>query len=101
MGPMTGRGLGYCAGYNAPGYVNGMPGRGFGLGRGRGFGRGLGLGLGFRGGRGRGWQPQSMPAPARPTMEQEADSLKGHIKYLEDALENIRQRLAELQSRES
>ncbi|MBN2042402.1 MAG: DUF5320 domain-containing protein [Candidatus Aenigmarchaeota archaeon] len=52
MGPMTGRGAGYCAGYNAPGYANsgsgGFFGRGFGRGLGRGFGRGFGRGLGFR-----------------------------------------------------
>ena len=44
MGPMTGRGMGYCTGYNTPGYMN--PG-GFGFyGRGRGaFG---GRGRGFR-----------------------------------------------------
>ncbi len=36
MGPMTGRGFGYCAGYAAPGYAN----TGFGMGRrGRGFRR--------------------------------------------------------------
>ena len=36
MGPMTGRGAGYCSGYGAPGWSNPIPGRGFGLGRGRG-----------------------------------------------------------------
>jgi len=56
-GPMTGRRLGYCAGFNAPGFM----GRGLGLGRGRGFGfgRGLrygrGMGIGMRMGFGRGW----------------------------------------------
>lgn len=35
MGPMTGRGMGRCAGYVAPGYAN----AGFGRGRGRGFRR--------------------------------------------------------------
>ncbi|MDD5018411.1 MAG: DUF5320 domain-containing protein [Eubacteriales bacterium] len=35
MGPMTGRGAGYCTGYAAPGFANG----GFGMGRGRGFRR--------------------------------------------------------------
>ncbi len=25
QGPMTGRGAGYCAGYNTPGYANPMP----------------------------------------------------------------------------
>lgn len=55
FGPMTGRGLGYCAGFPYPGYMNpGYPGFGFGLGRGFGFGRGYGRGLGF--GRGRGWR---------------------------------------------
>ena len=41
MGPRTGRGAGYCAGYSAPGWANPMPGRGLQLGRGRdGGGRG-------------------------------------------------------------
>ena len=39
FGPMTGRSLGYCAGYSSPGYVR-MPGWGRGCGGGRGFGRG-------------------------------------------------------------
>ena len=40
MGPMTGRGLGYCAGVGMPGYVNLAPG--FGLGRGQTKRRSLG-----------------------------------------------------------
>ncbi len=36
QGPLTGRGLGCCAGYDAPGFVYGA-GRGFGRGPGRGF----------------------------------------------------------------
>lgn len=41
-GPMTGRAVGYCAGYTTPGNMNPGFGRGFarGMGRGRGFGRG-------------------------------------------------------------
>ena len=35
MGPMTGRGMGYCTGYAMPVYKN----AGFGMGRGRGFRR--------------------------------------------------------------
>jgi len=46
-GPMTGRGAGYCAGYDVPGYMNQEPGFGN-----RGYGRG---GFG-RGGGGRGWR---------------------------------------------
>jgi len=51
LGPMTGRGLGYCAGFPVPGYMN--PGPGLWFGRGFGFGKGFGRGYGF--GRGRGW----------------------------------------------
>jgi len=32
MGPMTGRGFGYCAGYPAPGFANPMPSSGWGRG---------------------------------------------------------------------
>ena len=57
MGPMTGRGAGFCAGYPTPGYMSPYGGRypygGFGIGRGRGGGFGRGRGMGF--GRGRGW----------------------------------------------
>lgn len=48
LGPMTGRAMGYCAGYPVPGFMN--PGPWFGPGFGRGFGRGFGFG------RGRGWR---------------------------------------------
>jgi hypothetical protein len=50
LGPMTGRGRGYCAGFPAPGFMNPAYGFGRGFGLGGGFGRGLGLG------RGRGWR---------------------------------------------
>ncbi len=48
-GPLTGRGLGYCAGGERPGYVSaGQPGgQGYGRGCGWGFGRGRGYGRGF------------------------------------------------------
>jgi len=39
MGPMTGRGAGYCAGFGRPGFTNSIPGRGWlGFGRGRRYG---------------------------------------------------------------
>jgi len=71
LGPMTGRGAGYCAGLGRAGFANPVPGRGWvGPGWGmpygnpylgrygaalprRGFGVGWGRGLGR--GRGRGW----------------------------------------------
>ncbi|MGQ9672255.1 MAG: DUF5320 domain-containing protein [Candidatus Aminicenantales bacterium] len=50
LGPMTGRAMGYCAGFPFPGFRS----RGYGFGRrfrfGRGFSRALGLGIG------RGWR---------------------------------------------
>ena len=54
MGPMTGRGAGYCAGFGAPGFMNPGPFGGFGRGYGRGPGRGwrrgfVGRGVGGRG----------------------------------------------------
>lgn len=74
MGPMTGRGLGYCAGYGAPGFYSSSRGWGygpgptpypmyagypatpwFGRGRGRWFGRGRGRGFGWWGRRGPWW----------------------------------------------
>jgi len=76
MGPMTGRGAGFCAGYNVPGYMNPIPGGGA-WGGGRGFGRGWGRGA---------WAaPAAYGAPAygaqpfgwpQPTPEQQTDMLK-------------------------
>ena len=75
LGPMTGRGAGFCAGYSTPGYMNpygggvgfgrGMGrGRGMGYGRGMGFGRGFGRGMGF--GRGFYGYPNYGPTPYDP-----------------------------------
>lgn len=123
-GPMTGRAAGYCAGFSMPGFVN--PAAGFGFGRfggGRGFGRGGGWGrrnwfyaTGLTG-----WQRgaygypspmAAMPYAAHPAAfnvpydpgyagENELNYLKGQQEYLEDALEGIKQRLAELEQEQS
>jgi len=111
MGPMTGRAAGYCAGYGMSGYANPVGGRGCG------FGYGRGLGLGFRGGRGGrgGWggrwtapaagygyaAPFAAPYGAAPTREQEVDALQGQAKYFEDALVEIKKRLADLEAEKS
>ena len=112
MGPMTGRGAGFCAGYPAPGYMNLIPGRGF-------FGWGRG-----GGGRGHrhwfyatglpGWQrtaygypafgmpygaPYAPPFSPSMTGEQEVEALKSQAEYLEDTLEGIRKRLEELEAK--
>ena len=104
MGPMTGRGLGYCTGHSAPGHMNPAPGRGMGR-------RGV-WGRGFYGG-GRGWRhsfwatglpgwsrgvrgPMAYGATDVPAPEQEAEYLNSHAKWLENELKAIRKRLDEL-----
>ncbi len=114
-GPMTGRAAGYCAGYSVPGYANPIPGRG-GWGRGFGFGWGRGGGRGFGWGRGRGfgWGAPAWGAPAYGDMpygppygapyapayspEQELTALKDDAKYFEDALQDIKKRIDELET---
>jgi len=101
MGPMTGRGVGYCGGYGVPGYASPMPGRGFGMGWGR----------GCRGGwwRGRGWArfgyepawgaPPAAPYgpyAAAPTPEQMTEVLKAQAEWLKEQLDAISQRITEL-----
>ncbi len=99
-GPMTGRALGYCAGYDVPGYANPGFGRGFGRGWGRGFGRGFwGRGRGF-------WRrsygyPYNWPQPyidvyPQPSKDEEKTYLEDMIKSLEEEIKSIRQRLQEL-----
>ncbi|MBN2516977.1 MAG: DUF5320 domain-containing protein [Deltaproteobacteria bacterium] len=121
-GSITGRGMGLCAGYPTPGFANPVPGRGFG----RGFGRGWGMGRGGGWGRRNwfyatgltGWQraaygypsyggfaPPAMPyaAPYYPPYQQglskedELNELKYEAEYLEDALDGVKKRLAELE----
>lgn len=102
-GPMTGRAAGYCGGYDAPGWANPVPGRGFGLGRG--------------GGRGGGWRHRNWyyatgvpgwarfgyapawgydPYAAPPSREQETESLRQQAEWLKQQLDAIGQRIEEL-----
>jgi len=110
MGPMTGRGAGYCAGYGVPGYANPISGRGFG-GRGGGWGwrnqyyatgltgwqrAGLYPGnAGYVPGSYRGNYPYGTPGVNK---QQELDALKGQAEYFEDALDGINKKIAELEA---
>ncbi|GAB4530094.1 MAG: hypothetical protein Kow0063_07800 [Anaerolineae bacterium] len=104
-GPMTGRGLGYCAGYGAPGYANPAPG--------------LGRGRGWWGGGGRGWRhwyyATGLPGWARygyrpfaayppywqpPSDEEETEFLKNQAEALKRELDAINKRLDELEKGE-
>jgi hypothetical protein len=120
MGPMTGRGMGYCSGYDAPGWANQGPGRGFYGRRGGGMRRGRWGGLVE--GRGPGglrwrhwyratghprWTRQGTPpawayggaydAPeAPPSQKQEVDMLKEQAGWLKEQLDAIHARMNEL-----
>jgi hypothetical protein len=110
FGPMTGRAAGYCAGYSVPGYANPVPGRGFGRGGGgRGWGRGFGRGRGW--GRGLGWGPPPWGTPYGPYApgyvpayapsygpEDEVTALKDQAKYFEEALQEVKKRIEEIES---
>ena len=97
MGPMTGRGMGYCAGYPRPGFVN----PGFGRGTGWGRCRGQGFGMGWR----NRWVDPFNSAPVYPaqpymqppTAQNEADALKDQAKYFSEALESINKRISEIE----
>jgi len=108
LGPMTGRSAGFCVGYNFPGYMNPISGRGY-IGMGRGF-------LGRGGGRGRrnwfyatgfsGWQRASMGMPvfggmypnaSEITPKQESDILKNEADFLKKQLEDINGRIETLE----
>lgn len=118
MGPMTGRAAGFCAGYPAPGFMNRIGGRGY-------WGRGRGKGFGGRGG-GRAWRhwyhatglpgwaragyghpaagwpgyPYEPYAAPTPTAEQELGGLKQQAEYFQSALEEIKERMKELEAEE-
>jgi hypothetical protein len=104
MGPMTGRGAGYCAGYPVPGYANFIPGQGLGFGYGRGYGRGRGWRsnrLNYGPFQGYAYQTaryyQDANAPEF-TAQQEAEMLKKEAKFMRDEINSIDQRISELES---
>lgn len=97
MGPMTGRGMGFCAGYDAPGFINNA-----GVGRRANF-------FGGRG-RGRGWRNQYYATGRTAWMrdnfynnepliskEDEITSLKREQENLRNTISRIDARLGELQ----
>ena len=85
MGPMTGRGMGYCADYSTPGFANSGYGRG--MGGGRGFRRGPpapGFGLG------RGGLPRSMePVEYESNEEEDLSVLREQERNLGHCFEKI------------
>ncbi len=101
LGAMTGRGAGYCAGFQTSGYANQISGRGFGMG----FGRGGG----FMGG-GHGWRNwfhatgipgwMKFGGNSEPSQkydpETERQALKNQAEILQAEMGSIKKRLDEL-----
>ena len=81
MGPRSGRGAGYCAGYNMPGFAN--PGFGLGMAWRRGWGDGFG------------WRKSQAWTP--PTKEEMLQALKNQSEWLKAHLDAINKRIEELE----
>ncbi len=107
-GPMTGRGMGFCAGYDRGGFAGYGQGRGFGM---RGGGPGFHRGNFGRYGRGRGYRNRFFnAAPAMPygdwgyrevfelTPEREMDMLKNEAKAIQEELDFIQARIKDLEN---
>ena len=99
LGPKTGRGVGFCAGFKVPGFINFGVRRGFGMGLGRGgrMGRGRGFGRGF------GLAGVADPYPANAsfgpklTAEQELEGLKQQAEFLRNSLSQVSERIGQLE----
>lgn len=90
MGPRTGRGMGFCSGYDSPGYSKcGFGGGGYG---GRGFGRGLGFGRGY------GWRARAPYDPyPRYNDVDDLQVLKEESRRLDEDLKSINSRIKEIE----
>lgn len=103
VGPMTGRGAGYCGGSGIPGYANAGLGQGFGSGRGF-WGRGFGGGRGWR----HRFYATGLPGWVRfggynapymtPDPKMEKQELKSQADALQAELDLIKKRLSEIES---
>ncbi|MBN1107485.1 MAG: DUF5320 domain-containing protein [Bacteroidales bacterium] len=111
QGPFTGRGLGYCKGFDSPGFTKGMGagmGRGGGYGRGMGYGGGYGRGAGLGRGWGRAWGFNSpypgmvpgYPVPSSMSREDEMKLLKSEADSLKRSQKEIEKRLSDLEKEE-
>jgi len=107
MGPMTGRGMGFCTVSETQGHIN--------IGAGQGFGTGFGRGRGFGGcGGGRGWRNMfnatGLPGWMRfgsnteqnysYDPETEKQALRSHAGILQSQLDQIKKRLDAVETKD-
>lgn len=98
QGPLTGRRLGFCSGYDTPGYTKGFgSGMGYGFGFGRGMGRGRGFGRGRNFGRAFTGFYYDMPWTHTISKEDEIRMLKSEAEALKHSQSDIERRLKELE----
>ena len=106
-GPRTGRGAGFCAGYNLPGYTNPAFGRGYGMGGWMGRGGGYGwrhwfyatgqpgwMRAGGDPGYYAGWENPFSPL----SHERELEELKAQAAFFKDNIQAIETRIKELET---
>jgi hypothetical protein len=84
--------MGYCAGYDVPGYANAGPEAGFG--RGMGWRNARGHGRGFRR---RNFQPDGPWDELAPTREEELRELKTKAERLQRTLDEVNNRIKDLE----
>lgn len=101
QGPVTGRGSGYCRGFNSPGVTRGF---GWGIGRDNRFSFGRGFRRGFHPGR---WFNAPYPGSgfgrqwgAAPDREDEIRFLRSEAEALKRSQKDIEKRLEELEKEE-
>lgn len=91
QGPMTGRGVGFCAGYQRPGYTNPALGRRVGFGRGRGW-RNWYRATGLPGWQRAGMGYSSTAKEEKEMTQEELSVLKEQVKALEARLEELKKK---------
>jgi len=102
LGSMTGRRLGYCVGYDTPGYTKGP---GMGLGRGSGFGYGRSCSWGYSAPIyapvynpfPSGIIPQISPENQLAMLNQEKGYLESEMKNMQSAIEDISKRISDFE----
>ena len=99
QGPMTGRAMGFCNGFNAPGYANPGFGRGMGFRRGFGFRRMAPATPVYRAPV-YPQQPQLTKEQETQMLEQETKAIEEEQKLLNKELEDIKKRIEELKSKQ-
>jgi len=97
QGPRTGRALGYCAGFDSPGYTRSFGG-GMGMGRGFRYRGGRGFGRRFYG-RGGWWAPEYHQYSIPPFHGYYEPSGEDELKYLKTEAEQLKRYQKDLEKR--